>query len=455
MNLNKLFNPKSVAIIGASKKENSVGQGLVVNILKGGTFHTEHNKPFKGKIFLINPKQDYILGHKCYDNILEIKEKIDLAIIAVPAIHVPKTVRECIAKKVKAIIIISAGFSESGDIGKELQDDIKEQAIKFKISLLGPNCLGMINTSHKLNASFAPAMPPKGDIAFISQSGALADSIIDWAIGSNYGFSKIISYGNAAIIEIPELINYLSKDPETKAIAIYLEGTDRGKELMQAAKKCKKPIIVLKGGKTSKSKKAVSSHTGSLAGNYEIYKTAFEQSNIKIANNVEELFELSHLLAHQKQKKGKKIAIVTNGGGCGVLTADAIIKQGLELAILKKSSIKKLDNSKLMHPAYSRNNPLDIIGDAKPKQYEIALNTFLAQPNVSGLIVVQTLQTMTDPIKNARIIVKAKKRYNKPIVCVFMGKKFIKESVEYLKLNNIPVYPFPYKAALAMKHLLN
>ncbi|MEK6816537.1 MAG: CoA-binding protein, partial [Nanoarchaeota archaeon] len=285
--MNPVFYPKSVAVIGASRKPMAVGHGIVQNLLKGGVFQTQYNRSFKGKIFLINPNADEILGIKCSKTLAEVKDDVDLAIIAVPAKFVASVVRDCVKKKVKGVIIISAGFSEIGGEGKRLQDEISNELKKANIPLIGPNCLGVINTS-AINASFAPAMPPPGSIAFVSQSGALADSVIDWAIAKNYGFSKIISVGNGANLDVSDFIEYLSED---KAIAMYIEALKDGRNFMAAAKKCKKPIVVLKAGKTEAGKSAISSHTGSLAGSYKVYEAAFSQCGVKIAKNVEELFE--------------------------------------------------------------------------------------------------------------------------------------------------------------------
>jgi acetyltransferase len=452
--MNKIFNPDSIAIIGASRKPNSVGQGLVKNLIHGGVFTSRYNKPYKGKIFLINPNTNNVLGLKSYKNILTIKNKIDLVIIAIPAKFVPSAVRDCIKKKVKGIIIISAGFSENNPEGKKLQEEISKSLKKVRIPLIGPNCLGIINTS-KVNASFAPATPPKGNIAFVSQSGALADSVIDWAISNNYGFSKLISVGNSANLDVGDFIEYLSKDKETKAIAMYIESLSDGRKFMKAAKKCKKPIIVLKGGKTSEGKSAISSHTGTLAGSYRIYEAAFKQCGVKLVTNVEELFETAQILATISYRIQNSIGIITNGGGCGVLAADHCESLNIKLAKLSKHTIDKLNRSGKMHPAYSKNNPLDLVGDALSERYEAALDAMLSQSNIHGLIVIETLQTMTEPVNNAKVIIKAQKKYpKKPIIAVFMGGTFTKPGVNYLDIHKIPNFPYPEKAVLAIKALI-
>lgn len=454
--LNLLFNPKSIAVIGASRDAKSVGHGILVNLLKGGMFSTRHNEAFKGNIYAINPNADEILGVKCHKSIIEIKDKVDLAVMAVKAQIVPSLLRECARKKVKAVIVVSSGFAEFSEEGKKLQDEIVSIAKKEGIVLLGPNCLGLVNTYASLNASFAPAMPPKGEIGFISQSGALADSIIDWALWKNYGFSKLVSYGNAADIGITELVEHMSNDKETKAIALYIESIPDGREFMAAAKKCKKPIVVLKAGRAEKGMKAAKSHTGNLAGSYEVYKAAFRQSNVHITDNVDELFEAAQVMAYQPKLKGNNIAIVTNGGGCGVITADSCAEHGLNLAVLDERTIEMLDKSGKMHPAYSRGNPLDIVGDALPERYEVAINAVLQQKDVYGLIVIETLQTMTDPVENAKAILKAREKFpEKPVIAVFMGGKFTRMGKLFLEAHKIPVYAYPSKAVLAMKALLH
>ena len=453
-----IFNPRSIALIGASRRKGSVGHGIAKNLLSGGVFESKYNSHFKGKVYFVNPNAKKILGRKAYNSIKDIKDKVDLAIIAVKANLVPKIMEECAEKKIKAAIIISAGFTEIGEKGKKLQDEFLKTAKKANIRLVGPNCLGIIKTKNHLNASFAPAMPPRGNIAFVSQSGALADSIIDWSIENRYGFSTIISYGNKADLTSTDFIEWLGNDPETKAIALYIEGIKDGKRFIEVAKKVskKKPIIALKAGISKEGTKAISSHTGSLAGSYEIYKAAFKQANIFMVDTVEDLFDVSKALAELPPCRTNSIAIVTNGGGCGVLAADYCSRYNVKLAKLKESTLKKLDNTKKMHPAYSRRNPLDIIGDALPERYDAAVNTLLKEDYISGIIIIQTLQTMTDPVKDAMVAINAHKKFKtKPIICTYMGGKFSKKGNDLLKKHNIPDYNDQRKAALAMAALIH
>jgi len=451
--LDYILKPKSIALVGASRKTQSVGHGILVNLLKGGAFKSIYAKPFKGPIYAINPNAKTVLGKKCYPNVLAVKSSIDLAIIAIPAKFVPQVMKDCVKKGVKGVIIISAGFGEFGVEGRKLQNEVLKIARKGKIRIVGPNCLGVLRMENSMNASFAPTMPPRGSIAFVSQSGALADSVIDWAIEERYGFSTVISYGNKADLDVNDFMEWLADDPETSVITLYIEGVKDGKKFLDVAKRVskKKPVIALKAGRGEAGSKAISSHTGSLAGSYKIYEAAFKQSGVIMADNVEELFDLAKALSEQPACRKNSVAIITNGGGCGVLTADYCEEFSVQLAGLKKSTLRKLEKSGKMHPAYSARNPLDIVGDALPDRYKVAVDTLIAEPYIHGLIVLQTLQTMTNPIKNAQVVIDAHKRWpRKPIVCVYMGGKFSKSGINYLEEHCIPDFNDPRKAARAM-----
>jgi len=453
MNLEKLFNPKNIVVIGASRNEKSIGYGILKNLVTGCVYPSEYCQPFSGKIFPVNPNADKILNLKCYQSILDIKENVDLAIIVVRANIVLDIVNQCVKKGVKSVIIISAGFAEFNAQGRKLQDKVALVLKKANIPTLGPNCLGIIRPVNNMNASFAPAMPPKGEIAFVSQSGALADSIIDWSIENRYGFSAIVSYGNKLMLDVADFLEYFDKDKNTKVIVLYIEGLDDGRKFMRVAKKIKKPMIVLKAGRSKKGIKAISSHTGSLAGSYDIYKAAFKQSNVLIADTVEELFDNAKALANLPKLKGG-VAIVTNGGGCGVLCADHCSELNVPLVDLKESTLKKLDKSGKMHPAYSRRNPLDIVGDALAERYETAIDILLSEKYIGGLIVIQTLQSNTESEEDAKVVIRARKKYPyKPIVCVYMGGRFSQAAIDLLENARVPNYNDLKKAALAMKAL--
>jgi len=455
-NLDRIFNPRSVAVVGASRQEGSVGYGILKNLVAGSTFPAKHLTPFPGKIYAVNPNASEILGIKCYPSLKDISDKIDLAIIAVPAKIVPTVVKDCVDKKVGGLIIISAGFAEVKE-GRALQEDVVRILKGTEIPMIGPNCLGVIRPSAKLNASFAPSMPLKGNVAFVSQSGALVDSIIDWAIEDHYGFSIVISYGNKAIIDSADLLDWLKNDVSSKAIALYIESISNGQKFMKIAKSVSKikPIVALKGGVTSEGTKAASSHTGALSTDSRLYEAAFKQCGIIQTDSIEDLLDIAEALANQPPCKENGIAIITNGGGAGVLCADKCEQLGIKLSELSERAIKILEASGKMHPAYSRRNPLDIVGDALPERYEIAIRTLIQEPDIYGIIVIQTLQTMTNPIEDAKIVINIHKNNpDKPIICVYMGGKYSKESRYLLEQNGIPDYNDLTKAARAMHALI-
>ncbi len=435
--INSILNPKTIAVIGASEKEKSVGRGIIENLKKS-------NK----KIFFVNPNNQIIFNKKTYPSIIDIKDNIDLAIIAVPKKLVEKVVQDCIFKKVNGVIIISAGFAETGKKGRMLQEKIAGKLKKANIILVGPNCLGVLNPSVNFNASFSPTMPKKGNICLISQSGALINSIIDGSEDIHYGFSLIFSVGNAAGLKIEDYIKIANNDINTKVIALYIEGLENGRNFLKVLNETKKPVIVLKGGKIEKTKKAISSHTGSLAGEYRVFSDALRQFNAFEVNSLEELFDFAKILSWQKNSKNN-IGIVTNGGGAGILLSDEIYKLGLRLPKIKKTTLNFLDLK--MHAGYSKNNPLDIVGDACSKKYELACGALLEQKNINILCVIQTLQIMTDPLENAKKIVELSKKNKKPIITVFMGNGAkTKQAIKYLEKNKIPNYSDPKRAAKAI-----
>jgi len=442
MNLDNIFNPQSIAIIGASEEPKKVGSGLVSNLLKS-----------KKKIYCVNPFKNQVFGMSTFKNINDIKEKVDLAIIAIPASIVIQAVEDCVRKKVKGIIIVSSGFGETGEQGKEIEAKFKELANKANIPLIGPNCLGIINLLNGLNASFAPIVPQKGNIALLSQSGAILDALIDRSINLNIGFSKIVSYGNEADIELKDYLLYLKEDKETKVIVLYFEGVKNGKEFFKVAKEVvkKKPIVVLKSGKSNMAKSAISTHTGSMAGEYEVYKAVFKQTGIIEVDSLEELLDVGKVLSFENKCKNG-IGIVTNGGGLGVLAVDYCEELGVEIKELSKDTIDKL---KELEKVSIKRNPLDVLGDANPERYEVAIRNVLEQKDINAVVVIQSMQIMTEPEKNAKIIVELKNKFPlKPIVCCFVGGPLIEKAVKYLEENNIPNYPDPKRAIRAIKSLI-
>lgn len=440
MNLENIFDPKSIAIIGASEEPKTVGMGLVNNLINS-----------QRKIYYINPFKQEVLGTKTFKNINDVKEKIDLAIIAVPAKVVLEVLNDCINKKVKGVIVISSGFGEAGD--KKTEEELKELADRAKIPLIGPNCLGIMNLNKGLNASFAPITPKKGNVALVSQSGALIDALIDISAGANLGFSKIISYGNESQVDLPEFLEYLKKDKETSVILLYLEGVKDGKRFFEVVKDVskEKPIIVLKSGKSKLGEKAISTHTGSLSGGYDVYRAVFKQTGLIEVDSIEELLDVGKALSFLNRFK-KGIGIITNGGGLGVLAVDYCEKYGIEIKELSKETLDKLDKN--LDKVLIKRNPLDILGDADPERYEVGIKSLLEQKDINALIVIQAMQTMTDPEKNAKIIVELKKQFpSKPIICCFVGGGLVKKAVDYLEENNIPNYSDPKRAVKVIKDL--
>ena len=440
--MKKIFEPKSIALIGASDESGTVGFGLAKNLLIGKDLR---------KIYFVNPKRKEVFDFKCFDVISDIKGKIDLVIIAVPAKIVKSIVLECCEKKVGAIIIVSSGFKEAGNAKEE--EEIREMVKKYKIPLIGPNCLGIINPSLDLNASFAPITPERGSIAFLSQSGALLDSVID---RGRLRFSKVVSYGNEADLDLSDFIEYLKTDKETKVIAIYFEGVKDGHKFMQIAKEVSKikPIVAIKSGRSDKGKEAVGTHTGTLAGDYNVYQTAMKQSGVILVDTLEELFDVSLALSLLPRCENG-IGIVTNGGGLGVLTVDYCFEMGIEITGLSKATISFLEKNKAMEKVFNKNNPLDVLGDALSDRYAAAIEGLLKQDDINGLIVISTPQLMTEHEKNAKIIVELRNKYPlKPIVCCFLGGQSVASAIEYLETNGIPNYTDTKRAVKSIRGLI-
>ena len=440
--MKRIFNPKSIVLIGASEEAGTVGFGLAKNIFEGKDLR---------KIYFVNPKREEVFGIKCYNTISEIKEKIDLVVIAVPMPIVKSIVFECGEKKVGGIIVVSAGFKESGNAKEE--EEIKEITRKYKIPLIGPNCLGIINPSINLNASFAPITPKKGNIAFLSQSGALLDSVVD---RDGLGFSKVVSYGNEADLDLADFIEYLKTDIETKVISIYFEGVKDGRKFMRIASEVSKikPIVAIKSGRSDKGKEAVGTHTGTIAGDYDVYQTAMKQSGVILVDTLEELFDTSLVLS-LLPKCENGIGIITNGGGLGVLTVDYCSELGIELPQLSKTTIGLLEKGEAMKKVINKNNPLDLLGDALANRYEKGIESLLRQKDINGVIVISTPQLMTEHEKNAKIIVELRNKYPlKPIVCCFLGGQSVASAIKYLESNGIPNYTDVKRAVKSINGLI-
>ena len=439
-NLDFLFYPKSVAVIGASHVPGKVGNAIMRSI----------TLRFNGKVYAVNVKGGEIEVNgkkfKVYRSIKDIPDEIDVAVIAVPAKFVPDVIDECGEKGVKGAIVISAGFKEAGRA--DLEEELVRRAKKWGIRLVGPNCLGVTNLENGFDCNFNPperqARPPFGKVAFMSQSGAFGAAILDWAAREKIGMSKFISLGNMADLDESDFMAYLGDDPKTGVITGYIEGVKDGRKFLETAKKVtlKKPVVILKSGRTEAGAKAAASHTGSLAGSYAIYRAAFEQSGVLEAKTMRQLFNYAKALAMQKPARGNRVAIVTNGGGAGVMMSDGLLERGLKLAELSEETIEKfkrdIEAGKLpAHMAYK--NPIDVIGDAPSSRYEIAMRYALEDENVDVLVVIALFQS---PALDEGIIdaMEKMKAYGKPIVFIAPGGDYPHKMARNIEMKGIPVY---------------
>ncbi len=439
--LKNIFYPNTVAVIGASNKKDSVGYAIMSNLIGHG---------FKGTIYPVNQKHDSIQGVHAYQSVSEIPRQIDLAIIATPAATVPAIMDECGKKGVKGAVIISAGFKEAGEEGRKREQEVAAAAAKHDIRIIGPNCLGVINPRHRLNASFAIKMPEEGNIAFISQSGALCSSIIDWADGRGIGFSYFVSIGSMLDVDYGDLIDFFGRDPKTKSIVVYMESVKNAKKFMSAASgfAINKPIVIVKSGRFEEGRKAVVSHTGAIAGSDDVYSAAFKRAGVVRVKEIDDLFDISEKLAKGPLPKGPRIAVITNAGGPGVMAVDKIIEEKGSLAELDEETIKKLDGG--LPPAWSRNNPIDLLGDAGPDRYRHALDVCIRNRDVDSIAVILTPQSGTNPTEIAKVVADSWAGTDKPITACWMGGPAVAEARKLLRERGIAVYSTPEKAVMPL-----
>ncbi len=435
--LENFFNPRSVAIVGASRTPGKVGYDILKNIIQ---------YDYKGSVYPINPAATEILGIKTYASLLDVPDEIDLAIVAVPPKGVLEIIEQCGKKGISAAVIITAGFRESGLEGSKLESELIKKAKENGVRFIGPNCLGLIDTHSRLNASFAAGMPAQGSIGFFSQSGALCLAVLDRALPDGIGFSKFISMGNKADISDTDIMLALAQDDKTKVILGYIEGLNDGKRFMEVATEIskKKPLIILKAGITTSGAKAASSHTGALAGREAAFDAAFKQSGVIRAHTLNELFNFALAFANQPLPLGPNVVIVTNSGGPGILAADACDKTGLQLIPLYKEIVDKLRT--FLPPVASFYNPIDILGDAGAERYEKTLNTVLNDERINALIVLLTPTAVVDIEATSTAIVNISKKIDRPILTSFMGKKTVESGVKILMQNNVPNYSSPEEA---------
>jgi len=443
MELNCFFNPKSVAIVGASSKKGKVGYEILTSLIKGG---------YEGKIFPVNHKADLIESLKCYPDLESIGEVPELVIITIPAKFVASVMKQGVKIGVKSVVIITAGFKEVGNNGKELEQEILRIARQGGMRFVGPNCLGVLDVVHKLNASFGGDLPRLGSIGYISQSGALLAAILDMANASDIGFSKLVSIGNKADIDELDMITALGDDDDTTVIAGYLESITDGNEFVRQAEKVSqsKPILVMKSGGTRAGSKAASSHTGSLTGAETAYEAVFERAGIVRCNSITEQFDYAQAFAYQPLPNGSKVAVITNAGGPGIMAADAIERQGLVFAKPTEDTVTKLKEK--LPAAANFHNPFDVLGDALADKYEFTLDVVLDDPNVDIVLVLLTPQAMTECKKTAEAIVKvAGEKHKKPILACFIGAEKVAEAIRVLRQGNIPQYGSPESAVATIR----
>ncbi len=442
--LDAIFAPKSVAVIGATETPGSVGRTIVWNLISSS---------FGGTIYPVNPKRPSILGIKAYPSLSAVPEVVDTIVVVTPAATIPDIIKEAVDIGVKSAIIISAGFKETGPQGLELERQILEHARRGNMRIIGPNCLGVMSPTTGFNATFATTIARRGSVGFISQSGALCTAILDWSLRENVGFSYFVSIGSMLDIDWSDLIYYLGDDPHTKSIVIYMETIGNARAFLSAAREVAltKPIIVIKPGRTEGAAKAAASHTGSLTGSDEVLEVAFRRSGVLRVNSIAELFYLAEVLGKQPRPQGRRLTIMTNAGGPGVLATDALITNGGELAKLSPETMEAYNQ--LLPAAWSHNNPVDILGDASPERYGKALEIAARDPNSDGILVILTPQAMTDPTKTAEELAPYATSLGKPVIATWMGGNDVSPGEAILNKANIPAFPYPDTAARVFDYM--
>ncbi|HPP63024.1 MAG TPA: bifunctional acetate--CoA ligase family protein/GNAT family N-acetyltransferase [Anaerolineales bacterium] len=442
--LQPIFSPKTVAVIGATEKTGSVGRTVLWNLI---------SSPFGGTVFPVNPKRENILGIKAYPSIKDIPDPVDLAVIVTPAPTVPKIITDCVERGVRGAIVISAGFKEIGPEGVRLEERILQEARRGQMRVVGPNCLGVMNPLTGLNATFATAAAQPGNVAFISQSGALCTAVLDWSFKEHVGFSAFVSIGSMLDVGWGDLIYHLGDDPHTNSIVIYMETIGDARAFMSAAREVAlaKPIIIIKPGRTEGAARAAASHTGSITGSDEVLEAAFRRCGVLRVANIGDIFSMAEVLSKQPRPRGPNLTILTNAGGPGVLATDALLTSGGKLAELSAETMDKLNE--LLPPQWSRNNPVDILGDASPERYARALEVTAKDENSDGLLIILTPQAMTDPTATAEALKEYAQSYDKPILASWSGGQDIAAGEAILNKAGIPTYMYPDSAAEAFTYM--
>ena len=436
--IESFFTPKRVAVIGASRDPHKLGYGVIRNLLK-------YN--FKGEIFPVNKNASEILDIPCYSSVEELPDGIDLAVVVLPATIVPKIIEQCGEKNIKNAIVVSGGFSETGEEGEELEEKLRETAEKLGIRIIGPNCIGTIDTHAPVNTTFVVGMPEQGGIGFISQSGAMVAAVIDWARGAGVGFSRIVSLGNQIDVTETEMIDLIGNDRQTEVITAYAEGVSDGAQFLKISREIarKKPFVILKGGQSEKGAEAVSSHTGALSGSKEAYSAAFRKSGVLEAKTMEEMFDWARALAWQPLPKGKNVAVLTNAGGPAILAVDALEKAGMEMAPLTDETRAYLKSR--LPKAASAKNPVDVLAGSGPATYTLALEALLTDETVDAVVVIQAPQDWFLPASLAEVVGETAGLHNKPVIASIMGKASVDEALNILHKRRVPNVAFPERAA--------
>ena len=442
--LDAIFGPETVAVVGASDRPGSVGRTIMWNLI---------SNPFGGTVYPVNARRQNVLGIKAYPSVSEVPERVDLAVIAAPAPTVPDIIRECVDAGVGGAIIISAGFRETGPKGAELERQVLEEARRGRMRIIGPNCLGVMNPTTGLNATFAGAMARPGNVGFLSQSGALMTAILDRSFMENVGFSAFVSVGSMMDVGWGDLIYYLGDDPRTESIVVYMESVGDARSFLSAAREVAltKPIIVIKAGRTAAASHAAASHTGSLTGSDEVLDAAFGRSGVLRVDNISDLFDMAETLSKQPRPRGPRLTILTNAGGPGVLATDTLIAGGGELAEISPETMQELDD--LLPAPWSHGNPIDVLGDADPERYAKTLETAARDPESDGLLVVLTPQDMTEPTETAQGLVPYAHGTRKPVLASWMGGAEVAAGTSILNGAGIPTFDYPDDAARSFTNM--
>jgi acetyl coenzyme A synthetase (ADP forming)-like protein len=443
--LTPMLKPETIAVIGASKDETKWGYKVYHNIV---------SNRYKGKTYPINPTTESILGNMCYKSVLDVPDDIDLGVVIVPSQVILKVIDECGQKGVKTLCVITAGFSEVGAEGAALEKELVQKVKGYGMRMLGPNTMGFVNRSISLNASIVPKMPHRGEISFISQSGALGLAMADWAIGSHLGLNCIISTGNKADVSEAELLEFFESDDDTWTIAMYIEGLRNGRKFMESASKVKKPMIAIKAGVSEAGARAAASHTGSLAGSDLVYNAAFKQSGVIRVEGVEGMFDAAMAMSTQPRTKGNRVAILSNGGGAAIMASDACERRGMKVPPLNKYT--KAGIARLLPAFASVKNPIDTVAKSDYDLYREAMKILINDDDIDCVMAIYAHGGFTDAMEPAAAVVDAlKEKYPKPVVACWMGGEDVESVAKMFRKNRVPFYPVPERAAEALRCLID